>query len=166
MTKPIPVDVFPIQKTYGSFGDAIEGANKHPRQKQAKRDSERLSDTSFVDARWSDRDFVLQFSNGMHLHVYVQAPDVLWQLSEAPPDVDTPHGVGSTPSILRWGGDIGDLMMDCSSLIEKRRGAHFWQLFVNETGFFVYLHSQLILSFTALRRTDSNRCILHVCEEV
>jgi hypothetical protein len=54
--------------------------------------------------------------------------------------------------------------MDCSELIQKRRGARFWQLFVNEIGLWVYLHGHLILCFNAIQRTDTGESILYVWE--
>ena len=162
---PIPVEPFPFLKTYDSFRAAIDGANRHPLQQQAVSDTERLAGSSLANAWWSDSEFLLVFSSGQNLLVYLQSPEVQWKLYDSKPSVTLPHTIGATPQTLRWPRDVGDHLMDCSELIEKRVGGEFTHLFVNEMGLWVYMRSHLILGFSAIRRTDTGQCILHVWED-
>ena len=165
LTNPIPVEPYPLSKTYRSLGSAIRGSNIHPRQRQSLSDTEQLAGASLANAWWSDSDFVLSFSCGQYLHIYVKALEVGWKLLETKPAIVAPRTIGATPLTLRWPRDVGDLPMDCSRLIVKRIGRQLTRLFVNEMGLWVYMESHRILVFSALKRTDTGQSILHVCED-
>jgi hypothetical protein len=55
--------------------------------------------------------------------------------------------------------------MDCSSLVAKRRGALFKDLFVNEFGLFLYLHDHLIFQFGPVERIADGRSVICVFED-
>ncbi len=59
----IPVDVYPLERSYRSAEAAIKGAMSNPRQPKARADSEELVGATIVDAHWTDTDFVIRFSN-------------------------------------------------------------------------------------------------------
>lgn len=168
----IPVDVYPIGREYDTFEAAIAGANGNPLQPKARADSARLAGTTVVDACWTDTDFVIRFSNGQFLHIYVRSGamhcgSVEWQVRETPPVMDEKEiqRVGAEPVIHRWRPSVGDYVQDCSALAAKRRGAPFQQLFVNELGLLVYCRGQMIWWFGAVRRTDLDQPVLSVSED-
>lgn len=162
--EPIPVEPFPISKTYNSPWAAVAGAHRHPLQKQALSDTERLAGSSLVDASWSESDFVMTFSNGRFLHVYLEGSELRWQVLGSKPCIEVPLTIGAPPKKLLWPRDVGVHEMDCSKLIESRIGHRFTRLFVNRMGLWVYLKSHLILVFGPILRTDTRQSWLHVSE--
>ncbi len=165
MSQIIPVKPFPFKATFKTHEEAIHGAQNHAMQPKARAHGATLEGSDFIDACWNDANFYLHFSNEMTLHVFVEHDYVDWCVrprleTEIPKNARL---VGSEPSLLDW-GKLGILPMDCSALIAKRRGATFWQLFVNEAGFWVYLRRQLILTFAPIYRTDTGSSLLYVYE--
>jgi hypothetical protein len=66
---------------------------------------------------------------------------------------------------LSW-GNIDELSyMDKSKLLEDRIGKEFDELFLTDVSFLIYTKKQLILSFSALYRTDTNEDFLYVYED-
>jgi hypothetical protein len=55
--------------------------------------------------------------------------------------------------------------MDCSSLVAKRRGARFKDLFINAHGLFVYLRGQMILQLGPVERVADGRGIIYAFED-
>jgi hypothetical protein len=162
----IPVESFPPPEGYDTIDAAIAGAMKHPRQSQAVSDTSRLRGAAIVDACWTDTDFVIRFSNGRLLHVFVSGQIVDWRVTESMPDVDDSQfeRVGAEPVTLRWRSSGGDEVLDRSAMTAKRRGCDVERLFVNELGFLVDCRGQLIWWFMAVRRRDSGCAFLHVSE--
>ncbi len=147
----------------------MDGAARHPLQQLAKTDSERIGRTALVDATWSDSKFDLVYSSGCCLRVSASEPAVEWEVVESHDnlsnDIELPRTLGSPPMMFCWPRIAGVRLMDCSELIEKRLGAEFTRLFVNEMGLWVYFRTHLILGFSAVRRTDTGECLLHVWED-
>ena len=162
---PIPVEPYPIGKSYSSFRAAIDGANQHPQQQQARADSERLVNATLVTANWSNQDIVIQFTGELFLHMFAKAGNLEWSLSDTPPAIEIPNGIGTQPQILAWPKEIGEKPMDLSCYVEKRIGCEFRKLFVNEFGLWLYMKSQPILTIMAIRRTDTDSSMLYFCEE-
>jgi len=165
----IPVESCPQKKAYESFEAAIEGAQNNPLQPRARADSERLIGATVVDAYWTDRQFVVRFSNEQFLHIWACPEELKWEVTKfAPviPERDV-RRIGDEPVVHRWrpGPALGDHVQDCSALVAKRRGAEFQQLFVNQFGLWVYLRGHLVWHFGAIRRTDLDQPILAVCED-
>ena len=156
-----------MKRTYDSFAAAIAGALRHPLQRKAQADADRLSGTTMVDACWTDTDFVIRWSNDLLLHVYVDGEDVAWNLTKVPPRLGEGEleRVGSPPVVLDWPREVGRRIMDRSAQTARRRGSEFARLFVNEMAFLVYCRGHLIWWFAPVRRTDLDRPMLFVAEE-
>jgi hypothetical protein len=163
--RTIPVETYPLKKTYKTAEAAIEGAKNNPLQPMARADSDRLTGTSVVDACWTDTDFVIRFSNERFLHIWTCLEEVQWEVLECPPvlNKNEVQRVGAEPVVYCW-QRLGDRVHDSSALTAKRRGAEFQRLFVNEGGLLVYLRGHLIWHFAAIRRTDLDQPILLVDE--
>ena len=163
----IPIDFYPLMKTYKSPEAAIEGAEDNPLQPRARADSMKLAGSTIVDAYWTDSDFVIRFSNERFLHIWACPGNAGWEVAETRPALDETkvRHVGAEPVTIRWppNPDLRDSPMDCSALTAKRRGAEFQRLFVNEQ-LSVYCRGQLIWDFYSVRHTSLNRPILYVSE--
>ena len=140
---------------------------RHPSQRQAQADSEKLAGTTVDDAYWTDTDFVIWWSNELLLHVFVDGDDARWTLRKSPPRINErrKERIGSAPVILRWPAPVGDSVMDRSVLAAARRGSKFVRLFINEMALLVYCRDHLIWWFSAVRRTDLDQPILCVTED-
>jgi hypothetical protein len=165
--EPIQVRPYPITKSFKSMEAAVASAKSHPRQPDARRDSQRLAGATFIDACWSPYGCIMRFDCQLNLGVRIEETEICWSVLES---TDTQASgeferVGAPPVMLDWGGAIGLSEMDCSSMIAKRRGAQFKMLFVGDVGLWVYLHSHLILRFAAVERVSDRRSILFVCED-
>ncbi len=167
IVQPIPVKPYPIRETFDTFREAIEHAQNHPRQRVADADAALLEGTTLVDAFWSLSESALQFSNEKWLRVCISDESPTWQLLDERPSLagQPIFRVGAEPLLLDWQGVVGVRPMDISSLIEKRIGARFHNLFVNERSFYVYFRGHLILTFSAAFRPDTGEDVLYVCEE-
>jgi hypothetical protein len=121
----------------------------------------------FVDACWTLFEWVIRFDCDLSLCVWIEQTDVQWSVrpSPEPGAWDGFHRVGAAPVTLDWLGWIGLREMDSSSLVAKRRGAQFKDLFVNEHGLFVYLHGHLILQLSTAERVADGRGIIYACED-
>jgi hypothetical protein len=163
----IPVKPYPLERSYATWDKAIQDAIDHPLQAQAQADGQSLSSTYLIDGYWTSCDFVLRFSNEIHLHTFVQNGLVRWMLSLSPPNLNgiEVERVGAPAIVLDWGGAVGESPMDRSAMLVKRRGAEFSRLWVNEGGLLVYLRRQPILWFHAIYRTDTREDMLFVTEE-
>jgi hypothetical protein len=163
----IPIKSYPLERSYSTWGKAIQGAINHPLQAQAQTDGQSLSGTYLIDGYWTPSEFVLRFSNEINLHTFVENGLVRWTLSSSPPNLNgiEVERVGAPAIILDWGGVVGESEMDRSALLVKRRGAEFSRLWINEGGLLVYLRRHPILWFQAIYRTDTREDMLFVTEE-
>ncbi len=164
---PIPVKSHPFRQTFDSFEHAVRHAMNHPLRPKAEADTDRLLETTLVDSYWSFNEFVLGFSNGQWLHIFVSESEVRWQLQDSQPLLFTEpqFRIGAQPIQLDWKGAIGIQPMDPSDLVAKRIGAEVSQLFINDTGFFVYFRNHLVFEFYAAYRTDTGEDILYIIED-
>src|SRR5262249_8963112 len=114
----------------------------HPRLPEARHDAARLKGAVFVDACWTLYEWVIRFNCEISLRVWIEPDEVRWSLNPSPAVLvgEEFQRVGSAPVFLNWASWIGLREMDCSSLVAKRRGARFKDLFFNDYGLFVYLH--------------------------
>jgi hypothetical protein len=134
----------------------------HPRLSEARRDAARLKGAVFVDACWTLFEWVIRFDCDLSLCVGIEQAEVRWALRPSP-TVTVGEGfrrVGAAAVMLDLIGTIGLCEMNGSSLVAKRRGAPFKDLFVNEFGLFVYLHGRRILQFGCAERVADGRTIL------
>lgn len=146
---------------------AINHAFSHPLLPAARQDAERLSGAHLTDAFWTLREWVLAFDNGTELRVRPEESEVRWSLG-APGEssiVESASRVGAPPVPLRWLHWEQVREMDCSTLVAKRLGAVFHDLFVNDGGLFVYFRDHLILCFQSVCCETDGQSMLYVCED-
>jgi hypothetical protein len=162
----VPVDFYPLERTYKTAQAAIAGARNNPRQPKAKADSAKLAGTSVVDAWWTHTQFAIRFSNGHILHIWVSPGRVEWEVTDVPPVIgeSETQRIGSKPIRYRCGPGAREVSQDWSALTARRRGAEFERLWLNEGGLLVYLRGRLIWFFAVVRRTDLDQPILWVEE--
>lgn len=160
----IPVKPCRAIISHGSIREAIDFANSHPLQSQAKADSDLLAGAKLEEAFWTATEFVFRFSNGKNLHVYLQNGYVHWRVCAELPVVANRLTIGAEAVVFRWPGEVGDHPMDCSDMIKRRINSEFRKLFVNDLGLLVYLKNVLILYISVVERTDNGAQILHVSE--
>jgi hypothetical protein len=161
----ITCESYPFEATYKNPESAIAGGRNHPLQPKARADTEILAGSCIIDAFWTDTNFVLQFSNGKLLHVFLYGNRVAWEISDTPPTlVETAlERIGADAVICRWGPEVGEGIMDRSGLIQSRRGKSFRMLFVNE-GLWLYCRGMEILYFAAVRSVEADGPFLYVSE--
>ena len=164
--RTITVEPYPLRESYGSFEGAIAGALNDPLQPRAKADTARLLGSRIEDAWWTDTDCVIQFSNGLLLHIGVDGETLSWLLLEAPPPLDETaiERIGAPAVALCW-PNLGDHVMDRSALAAKRLGCEFTLLCVTTGCLLVYCRGRLIWWFSAVRQTDTGRSLLFVTED-
>jgi hypothetical protein len=165
--EPIRVRSYPLVRTFGTMETAVAHAQSHSRLPDARRDAARLKGSLFVDACWTLAEWVIRFDCDLSLHAWVEAAEVQWSLRRS---ADVSSGeefqrVGAAPVTLDWAGTVGLWAMDCSSLVAKRRGARFKDLFVTEHGLWVYLHGHLILQLGRAERVADGRGIIYALED-
>ena len=156
---------YPFEATYESPAAAIAGGKNHKLQPKARADTKALAGSRVIDACWTANDFVLRFSNGKLLHVFLIGKRVAWETRDTPPDLEESdiERVGAEAVICRWGPEVGDGIMDRSALIKARCGKAFQMLYVNE-GLSLYCEGMGILWFTAVRDVDTGRPFLYLSE--
>ena len=156
----LPVDIGRPIDGYSSAEAAIAAAQGHRQQQRARADGALLAGQSFVGGRCSYSRWCLEFSGSLWLDITCRNDEVDWRLGhEAPTFEDS-----SDPFALRWPSGA-ESVIDPAKLFANRVGAEFWQLWVNEVGFYVYLRRKLILRFHAVRRVDDGTCIHSVSED-
>jgi len=165
--EPIRVKPYPLTRTFPSIEAAVAHALSHPRLPEARRDADRLKGSVFVDACWTICEWVIRFDCDLSLCIWIEQTEVQWSLRPAPDAAagDRFHRVGAAPVTLDWSGTVGLREMDSSSLVAKRRGAQFKNLFVNEHGLFVYLDGHLILQLCPVERVADGRGIIYAFED-
>ena len=156
----VPVDVRRRIKGYPSALAALAAAKAHPLQGKARSDGAMLAGQSFLEGRASSSRWCIAFTGSLWLDVEAADDAVAWRVTREPPVFEAQ----SEPYTLRWPSGR-DSVIDPAKLSSDRVGASFWQLWVNEGGFYVYLRHKLILCFHAVRRTDNNECTLAVHED-
>ena len=135
-------------------------AKRHPQQERARADGALLSGQSFVGGYASYSRWSLEFTGSLWVDITARDHEVEWRVTHEPPVFV--HS--SEPYALRWpSGD--ESVIDPTKLFADRVNAPFWQLWVNECGFFVYLRRKLILCFHAERHGEDGTSILYVCED-
>lgn len=159
MNDIVPIESVPFA-SYDTFEGAIAGAKRHPKQAKAMRDGDLLAGHHFVNARCNLRQWVLEFSGSIWLRVFAESEDVDWQVTDELPVIDAV----AEPIVFEWQNGEKSTV-DCRELAAQRRWADFWQLWVNETGLFVYLRRKLILCFHTVKRRDTGEMLLFVCED-
>jgi hypothetical protein len=163
----IRVRPYPLARSFDSIESAVAHAMSHPRLPEARKDAARLTGSFFVDAGWTLHEWVVRFDSDLSLHVWIEQAEIQWSVKPTPsvPAGEEFQRVGAAPVMLDWEGWMGLRRMDCSSLVAKRRGALFKDLFFNEHGLFVYLHAHLILQFGRAERIADGRGIIYVVED-
>jgi hypothetical protein len=164
--KVIQVRPYSLARTFHSMEAAVAHALSHPRLPEARQDAARLSGSRFVDACWKLFEWVMRFDCGLSLLVWIESGEVRWSLrpSEELPDWEEFQRVGASPVTLDWSG-TRQWEMDCTSLVAKRRGARFKDLFVSEHGLFVYLRGHRILQLGRAERVADGRGIIYAFED-
>jgi len=156
----IPVELAFEGEGYDTAEAAIAAAKRNPSQPKARQDAAAFSGRTFVDA-WGDAgQWVLEFSGGLWLRVFVDGTRVAWAVERVELEKTTVAG----PIVLEWpSGNTS--CADPAVLAADRRGAEFWQFWVNDMGFHVCLRRKLILCFSPARRRDTGQIILWVWED-
>jgi hypothetical protein len=152
---------------YSTPEEAINATLNHPLNNRLKSDTAKLKGTKITEGYWTDNDFIIKFSNNLWIHVYSEDDIVKWTISELKPilEKDKIEGIGASPLSLSW-ENIDELSyMDKSKLLEDRIGKEFGELYLTDVSFLIYTKKQLILSFSALYRTDTNEDFLYVFED-
>lgn len=162
--RTIDVEPYSLRERYNSFEEGITGALRDPLQPKAKADSARLLGSHIVNAWWTDKDFVICFSNGLSLHIRVEGETLSWSLKETFSPFDESQGLGTPAVMLNWPNGR-DHLMDRSELVTKRLGSEFERLFVTAGALLVYCRSQLIWWFSPARQTNTRQSILFVNED-
>jgi hypothetical protein len=139
---------------------AIAAAKADPLQPKAREDATAFAGRTFVDGWHAADEWVLEFSGGVWLRVFIENARVAWAVARVRPDGNVITG----PVVLEWPSGRTS-RIDPASLVASRRGADFWQFWVNDMGFHVYLRRKLILCFSPVRRRDTGQIILHVWED-
>jgi hypothetical protein len=161
----VAVDSYPLCESYDSFEGAIAGALNAPLQSKAKADTERLLGSQVADACWTDTECVIRFSNGIFLHISVEAETLSWQLADVQPTLsDTVESIGAPAVTLRWPAQA-DYVMDRSALAANRVACEFIRLFTTNGALLICCRGRLIWWFTAIRRLDTGKSFLFVTEE-
>jgi hypothetical protein len=165
--EPMRVTPYPLRRTFDSFEAAVAYSLSHPRLPEARRDAARLQDSSFVDACWTLLEWRIQFDCDLSLFVWLDNNEIQWSLQPSPAEIapDEFQRVGCAPIALDWAGTVGLWEMDCSSLVSKRRGAKFENLFFNDHGLFIYLQGHLILHLGRAKREADGCGIIYATEE-
>ena len=168
--REIAVDVYPVTPTFSSAEAAIAHAKSYPPLIKAKADEKLVRDAQMVDAFWTDADFVIRFSNGRFLHVFVNPKEarmnVEWRLLDNQPiTIDEELGrVGSPAVVLNF--PKGDrYVMDRSAIISSRLGKQAMRFFVSELGFRLYAPQLPILCFNCIYRSKNHENLLFVHED-
>jgi len=167
--REITVKTYPVGPSFSTPEEAIAHSFAYPPLLQARADWELVRGSQFVDAWWTDEDFVIRFSNEKFLHVFVDAEagrNIRWRVLATEPVIGGAgiERVGS-PAVLLNFSRAGPYVMDRSALVTARRGRDVTQFFVNEVSFYVYTPRQLILTFGVAYRADNGRNLLYVCED-
>lgn len=114
---------------------AIEAAKNHRSPAKTRADGAALAGSRFVDA-WRGADqWVLEFSGGLWLRVFADPtapvdPRVGWAVERERPAVTA----DPEPVVFEWPWGR-KAQPDPAALAAGRRGAEFWQLWVDELGF-------------------------------
>ncbi|MEZ6143023.1 MAG: hypothetical protein R3B84_20860 [Zavarzinella sp.] len=159
----LPVDIGRPIEGYSSFNAAIASAKAHPRQGKARADGEMLASQSFVGGRASYSRWCLEFTGSLWIDIVAQNDEVEWRVTREGPVFE----YLSEPYALRWPSGA-ESVTNPARIFADRVGAPFWQLWVNEIGFYVYVRRKLILCFHPVRRVDSidnGSCVLSVFED-
>jgi hypothetical protein len=166
MDEPIHVRPYPMMRTFRSLEAALGDAKSHARLPKANQDTGALAGSLLVDGFWGLYEWVLRFDTGLHVRIWPDGAEVNWQLLSVVHESTADHArrVGSLPIRLQWPNQLGIHEMDGSALIAKRRGARFYQLFVNEMGLFVYFRGHLILIFQSVAVEADGTSVLYASE--
>ena len=156
----IPVESLADGGSYQTAEEAIAAAKGHALQPKARQEAAEFAGRRFVDAWRDSRQWVLEFSGPLWLRVFASGTRVSWAV-----EWSRPNGAAVTgPVLLEWASGARSCS-DPGSVAAGRRGAEFWQFWVNDMGFHVYLRHQRILCFSPVRRRDTGEPILHVWED-
>jgi hypothetical protein len=164
--EPLRIKPYPI-RSFATPQQAIAHAKAHSEMSNARDGAARLNNSVFVDARWTLFDWIFQFDCELSLCVSFEKTKVCWRIE---PSHLVPIGkefsrVGAPPYVLDWSGTVGLEEMDCSSLVAKRRGSRFKNLFVGDPGLYIYLHGQsTIMQLVTVERIADGRGILYAME--
>ena len=156
----IPVELVDESEGYDTPEAAIAAAKADPLQPKAQRDATAFAGRTFAGAWRDDGQWVLEFSGGLWLRVFVQGTRVAWAVEHV-----RPQGVPVAGAVVLEWPSGNTSQVDPALLAADRRGAEFWQFWVNDMGFHVYLRGKLILCFSPARRRDTGEVILFVWED-
>jgi hypothetical protein len=164
--EPIRVKTYSVA-WHRTLEDAVANAFSHPQLSDARADASKLKDAVLVDACWTLFKWILRFDNHSSLCVCVEDEKVTWAINLS---TSLSHGgefqrVGAATIVLDWFSTIGLQEMDCSSLVAKRRGSRFKDLFVSDFGLFVCMHGHSDLQLSAAERLADGRSILFARED-
>jgi hypothetical protein len=166
--EPIRVVAYPGGRKFPSFTTAIKHAISDARLPAIRDDAARLQGSAFDDALWTMSEWRIQFDCAQNLRIWVDGMKIRWRIYPATVESagETFSRVGAPAVMFNWVKTIGLREMDCSSLVAKRRGARFKDIFINDSGLFVYLDGCPILEFGLAQVIDDGRAILEVSEDV
>jgi len=163
--EPIRVKPYPMA-AFDTPEGVIAHAKSHPQLPDARLDATQLEGTVFVDACWTLFDWIIRFDCGKCLCVSIDTAKISWEIrrSETRSISEGYQNVGALPVLLDWSGSVGVSEMDCTSLVSKRRGARFKDLFIADYGLLIYLCGAPILQLSPIERLSDGRSILYACD--
>src|SRR4051812_35619918 len=116
---------------YSSAAGAIAAAKGHLQQSKARADGELLEGQTFVGGRASYSRWCLEFTGPWYVDIISHNDQVEWRVTQEPPSFDSL----SETYALRWPSHV-ESTINPAALFANRAGAEFWQLWVNEGGFY------------------------------
>ncbi len=159
----IPVAPYAWEPTSNSFAGTIRDSLALPAQQRAREWTAELKGTTLTGAFVTFAELVLCFSSDHELHAFVDHGKVAWEVRPGR-SLLAPERLKLKPLTLDW-GKLGRICYAPAELLEKRIGHAFQRLFVSSAGLHVYLKGQMILTASALIRTDTHEDVLYVFEE-
>src|SRR4051794_33057507 len=145
---------------YPTAAAAIAATKADSRQPNARSDGAQFAGHTFVGGRWSYARWCLEFSGPLWVDITCRDDEVDWRVVHDLPEFEPLAG----QLAMRWPSGE-ESVIDPQKLFAERVGAEFWQFWVNESGFYVYLRRKLILCFHAVRDVQSGQCVLAVAED-
>jgi len=110
---------------------------------------------------------MIRFDCDLLLHAWIEEREVRWALKQAA-EVSVgskSERVGSPPVVLDWINTLGLREMDRSSLVAKRRGARFNDLFVSDHGLHLYIEDCLVLNLGMAQRVSDAELVMFAFED-
>ena len=163
---PIPVVSSSNPHSFEFARDAIQYARDHWGQHQAQEDTQLLMGSRLINYDWSMQQCVFKFANNRSLYIYLVDFQIQWRVERVHAKPGTVSFKPSQQPLLElhW-LELGITeLMNPHTLLSKRIGSLLNEMFVNDSGLFVYFRQQIVLQFNVINRTDTDENILYVSE--